>query len=137
MKASFTRFAAEGDASGLATLSLMADLMFASAPSVWGESVAKVTSTDYIWEPDRDYLAELMPEDAILGASVSTLGFAGARGWPGNLISSKILELPIYGLWQAAKDRIQNRGAWCLPCKLDRVCTILWFWTGLIICCMR
>jgi pimeloyl-ACP methyl ester carboxylesterase len=85
--------AAEGDASGLATLSLMADLMFASAPSVWGESVAKVTSTDYIWEPGHDYLAEYMPEDAILGASVSTLGFAGARGWPGNLIDEELRQV--------------------------------------------
>lgn len=85
--------AAEGDASGLATLSLMADLMFASTPSVWGESVAKVTSTDYIWEPDRDYLAEYMPENAILGAPVSTLGFAGARGWPGNLIDDDLRQV--------------------------------------------
>jgi pimeloyl-ACP methyl ester carboxylesterase len=85
--------AAEGDASGLATLSLMADLMFASAPSVWGESVAKVTSTDYTWDPSRDYLAEYMPEGAILGALVSTLGFAGARGWPGNLIDDELRQV--------------------------------------------
>jgi pimeloyl-ACP methyl ester carboxylesterase len=85
--------AAEGDASGLATLSLMADLMMASAPSVWGESVAKVTSTDYVWEADRDYLAEYLPDDATLGALVSTLGFAGARGWPGNPIDEELRQV--------------------------------------------
>lgn len=80
----------EGDPSGLALASLMADLMFASAPSIWGESVAKVTSTDYIYEADRDYISEFMPEGTVLGAPVSTLGFSGALGWPGNLIAEDL-----------------------------------------------
>ena len=80
----------EGDASGLATLSLMTDFLFSSAPSVWGESVSKVTSSDYVFESGRDYLAEFMPEESIIGAPASPLGFAGALGWPGNLIDESL-----------------------------------------------
>ena len=83
----------EGDPSGLAVLSIMADLLFPSAPIAWGESVAKVTSTDYIHVPGRDYLREMVPHNTILGAPMSLAGFAGARGWPGNLIDESLRQV--------------------------------------------
>ena len=85
--------AAAGDASGLAVLSLMTDLLFPSAPVSWGESVAMVTSTDYVYEPGRDYVREMMPEHLTIGAPASGAGFAGARGWPGNLIDESLRQV--------------------------------------------
>jgi len=71
----------EGDASGLAVLALMIDLMMSKIPYL-GESAAKATSADYQLEPGYDFMGAMMPPDSIIGASVSLLGWAAAMGWP-------------------------------------------------------
>ena len=58
--------AAEGDASGMAMLTLLGPRMFARA-SVWGDNAAKRTSLGE-YDPARDYRAELNPVDSILGS---------------------------------------------------------------------
>jgi len=70
--------AEEGDYSGLAMMSLMYDLMMPNANN-WGEWAAK-GAADY--RPGRDYLAEMLPEDSIIGAPLSALGSSATTGWP-------------------------------------------------------
>jgi pimeloyl-ACP methyl ester carboxylesterase len=78
-----------GDASGLALMTLLANLMFPSA-SVWGESAAKATSADYVYDPTRDFQSEMNPPSSILGSPTSMLGWAAAQGWPANLIGEEL-----------------------------------------------
>lgn len=75
----------EGDASGLAVLSLMIDLMLSKIPFL-GDSAAKATSVDYQLEPGDDYLQATLPADSIIGSSASILGWAAALGWPVHAI---------------------------------------------------
>ena len=77
--------AAEGDASGLAMMSLAADFMM-TAGMVWGEATAKVTSSDYLYDPDRDFMAEMNPPGSIIGSPTSLMGWVGAKGWPAKVI---------------------------------------------------
>ena len=81
--------AGDGDWSGLALLSIAVDFMLEGA-SVWGESAAKAMSADYIFDPESDPLAELMPPNSIIGAPGSLAGIAGAKGWPANMIADSL-----------------------------------------------
>jgi pimeloyl-ACP methyl ester carboxylesterase len=71
--------AAEGDASGLALMSLGWDVM---APSllVWGDVLAKAGTADY--DRARDYAADMNPPGSILGAPGSLLYFDSMASWP-------------------------------------------------------
>jgi pimeloyl-ACP methyl ester carboxylesterase len=80
--------AAEGDASGLAFVSLAWDFL---APSVlvWGDSFAKAGTADY--DPARDYAAEMNPPGSIIGSPLSALAFnSSARSWPITLIPAEL-----------------------------------------------
>jgi hypothetical protein len=71
--------AAEGDASGLALMSLGWDVM---APSllVWGDVLAKAGTADY--DPARDYASDMNPPGSILGSPGSLLYFDSMASWP-------------------------------------------------------
>jgi hypothetical protein len=79
--------AADGDASGMAALTLLGPRMFASA-SVWGDNAAKRTSLGE-YDLARDYRAELNPVDSILG-SPGTLVAVESTGWPTKLIPEEV-----------------------------------------------
>jgi pimeloyl-ACP methyl ester carboxylesterase len=81
-----------GDASGLALLSLAIDLMLPAA-TTWGESMAKAASSDYVYDPGRDFMSEMNPPGSIIGAPTSGLGWAGAKGWPGKLIAEELRQV--------------------------------------------
>ena len=80
--------AEKGDSSGFALLTLAGDFMFPSA-AVWGDSLAKATSADDLYEPGRDCLTEMMPPDSIIGSPMSLLGCAAA-GWPTKRIPADL-----------------------------------------------
>jgi pimeloyl-ACP methyl ester carboxylesterase len=80
----------EGDWSGIALMSLAIDYMVEGA-SVWGESAAKAMSSDYHFQPGSNPLAQFMPPGSIIGAPGSTLGIAGANGWPVKRIPDSLL----------------------------------------------
>ena len=72
----------EGDWTSLAAMTMAYDQMmpwmFAGR---WGEGMAKAASADF--DPDRDYAAEMMPDDAIIGAPGSMMwGGVKYGGWP-------------------------------------------------------
>jgi len=71
--------AAQGDASGLALMSLGWDVM---APSllVWGDVLAKAGTADY--DPARDYASDMNPPGSILGSPGSLLYFDSMASWP-------------------------------------------------------
>jgi pimeloyl-ACP methyl ester carboxylesterase len=72
--------AADGDASGLALLSVAWDFM---APSVlvWGDSFAKAAPADF--DPARDYAADMNPPGSIMGSPLSLMSFDKLTGnWP-------------------------------------------------------
>ena len=75
--------AAEGDPSGLAFLSVMADMVFPSS-FVWGETSATGGIDKAI---GLDYLSEGNLEETIMGTPGSTWMFGGMSGWPTNTIS--------------------------------------------------
>jgi pimeloyl-ACP methyl ester carboxylesterase len=79
----------DGDPSGFALLTLVAKWMFPSA-SVWGESASKAMSADYVYDPARDFQAEMNPPGSIIGSPTSMLGWAGAQGWPVKLIPESL-----------------------------------------------
>jgi pimeloyl-ACP methyl ester carboxylesterase len=79
--------AAEGDASGMAALTLLGPRIFARA-SVWGDNASKRTSLGE-YDPARDYRAELKPVDSILG-SPGTLVAVESTGWPTQLIPEEM-----------------------------------------------
>ncbi|UCE41890.1 MAG: alpha/beta fold hydrolase [Candidatus Aminicenantes bacterium] len=83
--------AEEGDYSGLALLSFFYDRMMPKALN-WGDSVSKALSADY--DPARDYEAEMMPPDSILGSPMSKLwGLMKYGGWPIKPISEEYRKL--------------------------------------------
>jgi hypothetical protein len=71
--------AAEGDASGLAMLSLFGEMAWPTA-FVWGETAAVSASTDL--PSSLEYLAEANLEDTILGTPGSTWLWSGISSWP-------------------------------------------------------
>jgi pimeloyl-ACP methyl ester carboxylesterase len=75
--------AAEGDASGLAMLSLFSGMVFPSA-FVWGETAAVSASTDL--PVAVQYLAETNLEDSIIGTPGSTWMWGGISSWPADLL---------------------------------------------------
>jgi pimeloyl-ACP methyl ester carboxylesterase len=84
--------AQNGDASGLALMSLMYDMMIPSYMT-WGELAIKGVSTDY--DPTRDYLIEMNPTDSIMGAPMSEFIWSGAQAmdWPIKLIPEEWREV--------------------------------------------
>jgi pimeloyl-ACP methyl ester carboxylesterase len=83
--------AGEGDYSGLALLSFFYDRMMPKALN-WGDSASKAFSADY--DPARDYEAEMVPPDSILGSPMSKiLGGLKQGGWPIKLIPEEYRQL--------------------------------------------
>ena len=75
--------AAEGDASGLAAMSLMVEWILPES-WVWGEAAAKAITADF--DPTRDYRGAMSPPGSIIGSPVSLLQWSGAAGWPARPI---------------------------------------------------
>jgi len=75
--------AAEGDASGLAMLSVMGKALWPVA-FVWGETAIVSASTDL--PSALEYLVEANLEDTILGTPGSTWLFNGISEWPADLL---------------------------------------------------
>lgn len=73
--------AAEGDPSGLWLISAVSAYIYPDVVN-WGDNASKAVSADY--EPGRDYIAELMPDDAVLGAPLGKFLWAPAQkgAWP-------------------------------------------------------
>ena len=71
--------AANGDASGLWMISIVAPFIFPDVVN-WGENASKAISADY--EPGRDYEHELLPTDAVFGAPLGAFLWAPADRWP-------------------------------------------------------
>jgi len=82
--------AAEGDASGLAVLSLLADMIFPSA-FIWGEFAIVGGSTDY--DPGRDYHTDMNPPDSIIGSPGSLWMWPPLSGWPTNPIPAELRQV--------------------------------------------
>ena len=77
--------AAEGDYSGMALTS--AALMYLiPADFAWGDSASKGYSTDYDFDPDVDYVAEVTPGPNLIGSPGSSMGWSAAGIWPANKI---------------------------------------------------
>ena len=77
--------AAEGDASGMALVSLLNN-MFLPDFYTWGFTFAMGSGTDEYADPTRDYRSELDPPDSILGAPMSLLNWGMTTEWPANPI---------------------------------------------------
>lgn len=74
--------AAEGDASGLALMSMAYDLLVPKA-FVWGDFFAKGGAADL--DPLRDYAATLRTSDSIIGSPISLLIWAPlSEAWPSD-----------------------------------------------------
>jgi len=78
--------AAEGDASGLAMLSVFGEMAWPTA-FVWGETAAVSASTDL--PSSLEYLAEANLKHTILGTPGSTWLWSGISGWPADLLSEE------------------------------------------------
>ncbi|MCP4284853.1 MAG: alpha/beta hydrolase, partial [Gammaproteobacteria bacterium] len=74
--------AAEGDASGLAFMSLAYGLQVPGM-SVWGDLFAKAYSADF--DPERDY-AELAASDSIMGSPIHQLLWPFTENWSQTLM---------------------------------------------------
>jgi len=72
--------AADGDASGLALASFLSN-GFLPNFYTWGHTLAMGSGTSEYTDPNRDYVAELDPPDAILGAPFSLLMWSMGQGW--------------------------------------------------------
>ena len=84
--------AENGDASGLALMSLAYDFVIPSM-SVWGEFFSKGISADL--DSGRDYVHEMDPDDSIIGSPLSKLIWGavtieGKSSWPTGLISEEL-----------------------------------------------
>ena len=83
--------AAQGDASGLALMSLACDFLLPKM-LVWGDLFAKGSSADF--DLARDYAAELNPSDSIMGSPLALLIWGSAAGaWPINLIPAELRQV--------------------------------------------
>ena len=81
--------AGQGDASGLALLSLVGNRSF-PPPIVWGDNIAKMTSVDY--DPARDYRADMNPPNSIIGSPMSRF-MPAVVGWPANPIPGELRQV--------------------------------------------
>jgi hypothetical protein len=73
--------AAEGDASGMALVTLAMDLLMPKLVN-WGHFLAMGTSAPDLIDPARDYQTELSQPGTILGSPMSLLLWGVAQGWP-------------------------------------------------------
>ena len=80
--------AAEGDASGMALVSLLSS-RFLPNFYTWGYTFAMGSGTDEYSDPDRDYRAELDPPDSIIGAPMALLFWGMSSGWVANPIAEE------------------------------------------------
>jgi pimeloyl-ACP methyl ester carboxylesterase len=71
--------AANGDASGLWLISVVAPYIFPEVVN-WGENASKAMSADY--QPGRDYYSELDPPGAIFGAPLGSFLWSPVEKWP-------------------------------------------------------
>lgn len=74
--------AADGDASGMALLSLVRRPIWPRLIGHWGHFLAMGGSTLDYYDPRRDYARELMPAGAVLGAPASLFNWSMTQGWP-------------------------------------------------------
>ncbi len=74
--------AADGDASGLAFMSLAYDLQVPTM-AVWGDTIAKGYSADF--DSERDY-SKLAAPDSIMGSPIAQLLWPIAENWPMTLM---------------------------------------------------
>lgn len=88
--------AAEGDASGMALVSLVGKLFLPRMREAagWGHFLAMGSSTLDYYDARRDYEHELMPADSIIGAPGSMLNWAFTQGWPANPAIHEYNEIP-------------------------------------------
>jgi len=82
--------AAEGDASGLALMSLIADMIFPTS-FVWGETAAVGISADH--DPARDYRADMNPPDSIIGSPGTLWLWSGLSAWPTEFIPAELRQV--------------------------------------------
>jgi pimeloyl-ACP methyl ester carboxylesterase len=82
--------AEQGDYSGLAFMSFMFDRMIGGAVN-WGDNISKAMSADF--DPSRDYLNDMMPENAILGSPFSKMLDFLQHGWTVPPIPEKYRKL--------------------------------------------
>ena len=71
--------AANGDASGLWMISVVAPFIFPDIVN-WGDNASKAVSADY--DPARDYRRELVPDDAVFGAPLGRFLWGPGGHWP-------------------------------------------------------
>ncbi len=73
--------AENGDYSGLAFLSMSFDLLPNMPGMNWGENISKALSADF--NPKRNYLTEMEPEESLIGSPFSKLfAIQNYGGWP-------------------------------------------------------
>jgi pimeloyl-ACP methyl ester carboxylesterase len=84
--------AAEGDASGMALVSLLSS-RFLPNFYTWGHTLAMGGGTGEYSDASRNYPVELDPPEALLGAPFSLLMWAMGQGWPATLISKEYQEV--------------------------------------------
>jgi pimeloyl-ACP methyl ester carboxylesterase len=77
--------AADGDYSGMALLTA-AMMMLLPDDFAWGDSASKAYSSEYDFDPEADYLAEVTPGPYLLGSPGSSMGWSSAGVWPANKI---------------------------------------------------
>jgi pimeloyl-ACP methyl ester carboxylesterase len=78
--------AADGDYSGMALLTA-AMMMMLPDDFAWGDSAAKAYSSEYDFDPEADYVAEVTPGPYLLGSPGSSMGWSSAGVWPANWCS--------------------------------------------------
>ena len=71
--------AANGDASGLWMISVVAPFIFPNIVN-WGDNASKAVSADY--DPARDYARDLVPDDAVFGAPLGRFLWGPGARWP-------------------------------------------------------
>ncbi len=77
--------AADGDYSGMALLSVAFKYMI--PPNMaWGDSASKAYSTEYDFDSNADYVAEVTPGPYLIGSPGSSMGWSAAGVWPANKI---------------------------------------------------
>jgi pimeloyl-ACP methyl ester carboxylesterase len=84
--------AAEGDASGMALVSMMRN-MFLPNYFTWGHLLAIGGGTDEYADPARDYSAEFEASGTILGSPLSLLILGMGTKWPTTTIPEEYLQL--------------------------------------------